>query len=61
MCVNAIVYFFVLLKNIYALLHLIRFKTFGWYQRDILDLGGHFCCRGFSLVLGSGINLASVG
>ena len=34
-CVNAIVYIYVLLKSLYVLLHLIRFKTYSWYQRDI--------------------------
>ena len=50
-----------MLKNIYALLHLIRFKTYGWYQKRYLALGGCLCCEGFSSVLGSVINLVSVG
>ena len=40
--VNAIVYFSILIKNLYALLHLIMFKTHNWYQSDIWLQGDAF-------------------
>ena len=45
LCVNAIVYFFVFLNNLYVLLHLIRLKTYSWYQSDIWLQGDAFVAK----------------
>ena len=50
--VNDIVYFFVLLQNLYALLYLIRFKTYSWYQSNIWLQGDAFVVKGLAQFLG---------
>jgi hypothetical protein len=49
--VCAIVVLFIFLKNLYALLHLQRFKTYIWYQSEVIGFKGMPLLLGFSSFL----------
>ena len=50
--VNAIVYFSILIKNLHALLHLVRFKTYSWYQINLWLQGDTFVVHSLARFLG---------
>jgi hypothetical protein len=51
-CVDSIAYFFFFLKNLYVLLHLIKFKTYSWYQSGICLHGDAFFVKSLIRFLG---------